>query len=52
MGDNMSKNKVFLLIGSEDSGKTETIREWCNLRGYKLTPGLNSFITKINGKDE
>jgi len=48
----MAKNKAFLLIGSEDAGKTETIRGWCNLKGYELGRGFNSFVTKIKDKKE
>ena len=48
----MVKDKAFLLIGSENAGKTETIRGWCNLKGYELSRGFNIFETKIEGKEE
>ncbi len=52
----MAKNIVFLLIGSANAGKTNTIREWCERREDKKVISkkgkLIVFITKINDENE
>lgn len=48
----MKGNAVFLLVGLQNSGKTNTLSAWCNLHGYRLSQGPNVFPMTINGRQE